>query len=944
MTMAAGRAVIDIYPSMKGFKSSVNSELNSVSAAGAQTGSKLSSALSGAFKAAAAAAAAVSAVVVKVGKDAFQSYGQFEQLVGGVNKLFGSSASTVMANARAAFKTAGLSANQYMDNVMKFSASLIQSLGGDTAKAASIADTAIKDMSDNVNTFGSNVEDVQNAYQGFSKQNYTMLDNLRLGYGGTKQEMQRLLDDAEKISGTKYDISSFADIAQAIHVIQEEMAIAGTTTREAATTIEGSVATMKAAWQNLLIAMGSGEGVQQATSDLVSSIGTVLKNSVPVIKEIAKAIPQALGEAIREGLPQISEAFSGLTGSTDGFISNLKNVGVVGGAALLPLLQHIPMIGSAFAGVGAPVALIVGALGLVFANSEDLRSSFGNLFQALLPAFQNLLTALQPVIDIVGQLAGQIGDFLAPIIQQLTPIIVQIINFVAQLVVQLTPLIQMIVQVAGQIMQAILPVVQNLISHLQPILQVIMTLVTNLVSALMPAVMAIIQAVLPIIEIIASIVSSIISALMPVIQTIIEVITVVITIVAQILATVITVVASIIETVAGIVAPVIGFFSKIWEFIGGVFSDISLKVFEVVNWIIEKWTQFKDFMLSIFLTVKDWVLDKWRQIWEKASEVVKWITQKWQEFKQKINDIVTAVKNWFSEKWDAIKQKALDIAVAILTKWQDFKQKITDIVTSIKNWFSEKWDAIKQKALDIAMAITNKWNEFKQKINEIVTKIKDWFTEKFDAIKQKVQTIVDNIRQKWEDFKNTIGYVVSSIKDKITQPFENAKNAVGQKVDGILGFFRNLPSRITSAIGNLYNVGVNIINGIISGISKNFKYIGDWLLSSVMGGVNRVKSWLGIASPSKLMRDLIGENIMLGIGVGIEGGEAKLGSTFENTLSKALAFDPALGYTATIDYGSIGSSARSGVNVVNQTVNLYETDPYAVAAVLENRQNAALGV
>ena len=242
------------------------------------------------------------------------------------------------------------------------------------------------------------------------------------------------------------------------------------------------------------------------------------------------------------------------------------------------------------------------------------------------------------------------------------------------------------------------------------------------------------------------------------------------------------------------------------------------------------------------------------------------------------------------------------------------------------------------------MAITNKWNEFKQKINEIVTKIKDWFTEKFDAIKQKVQTIVDNIRQKWEDFKNTIGYVVSSIKDKITQPFENAKNAVGQKVDGILGFFRNLPSRITSAIGNLYNVGVNIINGIISGISKNFKYIGDWLLSSVMGGVNRVKSWLGIASPSKLMRDLIGENIMLGIGVGIEGGEAKLGSTFENTLSKALAFDPALGYTATIDYGSIGSSARSGVNVVNQTVNLYETDPYAVAAVLENRQNAALGV
>lgn len=864
MTMAAGRAVIDIYPSMKGFKSSVNSELNSVSAAGAQTGSKLSSALSGAFKAAAAAAAAFGAAALKVGKDAFQSYGQFEQLVGGVNKLFGSSSNTVMKNAQAAFKTAGMSANQYMDNVMKFSASLIQSLGGDTAKAASIADTAIRDMSDNVNTFGSNIQDVQNAYQGFSKQNYTMLDNLRLGYGGTKQEMQRLLDDAEKISGIHYDISSFADIAQAIHVIQEEMAIAGTTTREAATTIEGSVATMKAAWQNLLIAMGSGEGVQQATSDLVSSIGTVLKNSVPVIKEIAKAIPQALGEAIREGLPQISEAFSGLTGSTDGFISNLKNVGVVGGAALLPLLQHIPMIGSAFAGVGAPVALIVGALGLVFANSEQLRSSFGGLFQALVPAFQSLGTAIQPIIGIIGQLAGQIGNFLAPIIQQLTPIIVQIINFIAQLIVQLTPLIQMIAQVAGQIMQAILPVVQNLISRLQPILQVIMTLVTNLVSALMPAVMAVIQAVLPIIEIIASIVSAIISALMPVIQTIIEVITVVITVVAQVLATVITVVASIIETVAGIVAPIVGFFSEIWEFIGGVFSDISLKVFEVVNWIVEKWTQFKDFMLSIFTAVKDWVLDKWRQIWEKASEVVKWITQKWEDFKQKINDIVTAVKNWF--------------------------------------------------------------------------------TEKFDAIKQKVQTIVDNIRQKWEDFKNRIGGIVSSVKEKLTQPFENAKNAISGIKDKIVGFFTGLKDKIWNKVRNVVNIGSDIMSGIARGISNGVNN----LINALFGGVNRaidyVLSWLGIRSPSTLMRDLVGENIMLGIGVGIEGGEAKLGSTFENTLSKALAFDPSLGYTATIDYGAVGSSARSGVNVVNQTVNLYETDPYAVAQVLENRQNAALGV
>ena len=210
-----------------------------------KTESKLSSKFGAAAKgiAAGVGAAAIGAVaagttaVIGLVKTASEAYGDFEQLSGGVETLFGDAADYVQARASAAFETAGLSANEYMETVTSFSASLIQSVGGDTEKAAKLADQAIIDMSDNANKMGSSMESIQNAYQGFAKQNYTMLDNLKLGYGGTKEEMARLLKDAEKLSGVKYDLSSYADIVEAIHVVQENMGIAGTTAKEASETI-----------------------------------------------------------------------------------------------------------------------------------------------------------------------------------------------------------------------------------------------------------------------------------------------------------------------------------------------------------------------------------------------------------------------------------------------------------------------------------------------------------------------------------------------------------------------------------------------------------------------------------------------------------------------------------------------------------------------------------
>lgn len=175
-------------------------------------------------------------------------YGEFEQLVGGVETLFGASSDVVMNYANNAYKTAGLSANQYMETVTSFSASLLQSLGGDTEAAAQYADMAITDMADNANKMGTAMDSIQNAYQGFAKQNFTMLDNLKLGYGGTKEEMQRLLEDAEKISGIEYDISSYADIVDAIHTVQVEMGISGITAEEAAAAVASGAMTQEEAF------------------------------------------------------------------------------------------------------------------------------------------------------------------------------------------------------------------------------------------------------------------------------------------------------------------------------------------------------------------------------------------------------------------------------------------------------------------------------------------------------------------------------------------------------------------------------------------------------------------------------------------------------------------------------------------------------------------------
>lgn len=309
MASELAKAYVQIIPTAEGIQGNLEKLLGpEAEKVGKSAGARLSGALGGAMKVArkvaVAGVAAASAALVKVGKDAVAAYADFEQLVGGVETLFGASANQVKSYAADAYKTAGMSANQYMATVTGFSASLIQSLGGDTAKAAQIGDMAIRDMADNANKMGSSMESIQNAYQGFAKRNYTMLDNLKLGYGGTQAEMERLLADATALSGIEYDINSLSDVYEAIHVIQGELGITGTTAKESSETISGSLASMRAAWSNLLVGVADDNAdITALVDNFVNSAVTAGENIIPRVEIILGGLGDMLMQSADKLVP-----------------------------------------------------------------------------------------------------------------------------------------------------------------------------------------------------------------------------------------------------------------------------------------------------------------------------------------------------------------------------------------------------------------------------------------------------------------------------------------------------------------------------------------------------------------------------------------------------------------------------------------------------------------
>lgn len=368
--------LFDLYAGLSLDTKDFESGINSAQTKASGFGSKLSAGLGGAAKIAAgvsvAAVAAGATAIVGITKKAVDAYADYEQLAGGVETLFGDSAAqTVIDNAQKAFSTAQMSANDYMDTVTSFSASLIQSLDGDTEAAADKADKAILDMSDNANKMGTDISSIQNAYQGFAKGNYTMLDNLKLGFGGTQAEMERLLETAEGITGQHYELGNFADMTDAIHAVQEEMGIAGASADEAATTIDGSINMMKASWANFLTGLGDPDAdIGELADNLITSLVAVATNLFPVVERILTSLVtafqtkgpdmmQKFTKFIVDMLPGLIEAVAVLiTGLADAIVAIFQDKETMN--ALLEAL--ITLVVSLVKGIADILAVLLGPL------------------------------------------------------------------------------------------------------------------------------------------------------------------------------------------------------------------------------------------------------------------------------------------------------------------------------------------------------------------------------------------------------------------------------------------------------------------------------------------------------------------------------------------------------------------------------------------------------
>lgn len=448
-----------------------------------------------------------------------------EQSIGGVETLFKDSAGTVIANAKKAFSTVGVSANQYMEQVTSFSASLLQSLGGDTEKAASYADRAMQDMADNANKFGTDMESIQYAYQGFAKQNYTMLDNLKLGYGGTKEEMQRLIADASKMTDVQEQLGvtvdstslSFGNIVNAISVVQASLGIMGTTSKEASTTVWGSFNQMKAAVIDYQASMGQADAdVDAAFNNMYQSAVTFANNVKAVLANVWDNLPLAeyqktlLATVAVAGpvllvLGQIGGAIGGIVSGFGGLAEVIGNLStwfgtlVTNAGGLLPLLSGLIAPLTIIAGVAVGVMALVDAFKQLYANSEGFRNSVATLYETLSGAFQQIMTAIQPMIEPLMEMFSSLYDALVSLFSTLLPIIVpiltDIISIVADVISTIISIVTPIVTIISGIIQAMVDVISPIINGIVQVFGTVFANVSNVVSSAVSAITGVIQTI-----------------------------------------------------------------------------------------------------------------------------------------------------------------------------------------------------------------------------------------------------------------------------------------------------------------------------------------------------------------------------------------------------------------------------------------------------------------
>lgn len=475
MATELGKAYVQIVPSAEGIKGSITKVLGGESVeAGTKSGESIGTSLVGKLKGIIAAAGIGAAV-----KTALDAGGALQQSFGGLDTLYEEASGAAKKYATEA-ASAGISANTYAEQAVSFGAALKQSFGGDVAKAAEAANQAILDMADNSAKMGTDIGSIQNAYQGFAKGNFTMLDNLKLGYGGTKKEMQRLLADAEKLSGKKYDIRSFGDMAEAIHVVQENLHIAGVAADEAKTTFTGSFGAMKAAAENLMANMTLGEDVKPALTQLVKSTGDFLfGNLIPMVGNLVMAIPGVVSGLMTEAIPQmmtwIPSMFAFLKGDTisgwisagtemisnlaNGFFSNLPTMLDTISQVLKDGVEYIIKNASLFLDSGMQLLSNI-ATGFMN-NYPQIMQAVGNMLANVISLIgQNLPQFMQKGVEFIGQMAQGLINNLPTILSGIADVLARVIAAIASNLPKfLQKGIELIGKIAAGIIQAIPTVV-----------------------------------------------------------------------------------------------------------------------------------------------------------------------------------------------------------------------------------------------------------------------------------------------------------------------------------------------------------------------------------------------------------------------------------------------------------------------------------------------------
>ena len=636
--------------------------------------------------------------LANLGKSALDSVGQLEQNVGGVETLFGDAADAVIASADRAYQTAGMSANDYMSTVTSFSASLLQSLGGNTEEAAKVADMAIIDMADNANKMGTSMDMIQNAYQGFAKQNYTMLDNLKLGYGGTKTEMERLLADAEKLTGVKYDINNLNDVYQAIHAVQEEMGITGTTAKEAASTLEGSMASAKAAWDNFM--NGSGDADQLADA-FATAADNIVKNLAEIIPRFAETLP-ALGGAIIAQIP--------------GLVAAIVPAVLSAGQSVLKQLQDA-VLDFDFAGTADKVVQMITG----FIEGDGL----GSLLDSLVTIFTGIVNGISSMLP------------------SLLPALIELISYVV------TSLLDQLPAILDCALELILGLAQGILAALPVLIEALPEVISSIVEFLISAVPQIIDAGIELLMALVDALPVIIDALVDALPQIIKAtVTALIAAAPQIAKAGIKLLGALIEAIPvivvelakampDIVAAIIDVLAELPGLIGEVFAEI---VTDLVEWgqqmVSNASTAASNMLSKVSSTLQQLPGKVWTHLVNTVNKVVAW-------GQQMVSNASTAASNMLSKVsstlqqlpgkvWDYLSQAAQKVVTWGTQLAQKGAAAATQLFNSIVNGLSSLPSKMAEIGSNIVSGI---WNGISSGWNWLTNKVSNLANSLLDAAK-----------------------------------------------------------------------------------------------------------------------------------------------------------------------------------------------------------------